>query len=342
MIHNIITLTLNDLAIAFRNKTIYLIIFIPLFVFLSLEFVDRKDTDFRKLAIGLIQNEEYSPVIIKNIRAADSVFASSWLSSKEEGIRRLKDKTLDGILMRSEKEPQRAELLVLTKASFQTLALAQSLSALQSAAEGNSKDWISDIKALQDDGLQKQSLPTWILMLVLLVSFIITPAQVAEEKEKKLLLGLLLTPMREVEWLLAKICSGMTLIFFSAFLLHLLGKFEQGNSLSYVAFMGAGGFCFCSFGVFLGLLCRTQASARTLGVIFYLPLLLPAALSDVSQKLNSIARIFPSYQFYEPVKTMLLENGGISNFFPEWIYLCVIGLSAGVLSYLLIKKRWLM
>ena len=32
---NIITLTLNDLAIAFKNKTIYLILFIP-FLFFSL------------------------------------------------------------------------------------------------------------------------------------------------------------------------------------------------------------------------------------------------------------------------------------------------------------------
>ena len=33
-IKNIITLTLNDLSIAVKNKTIYLILFIPFFVFL--------------------------------------------------------------------------------------------------------------------------------------------------------------------------------------------------------------------------------------------------------------------------------------------------------------------
>ena len=87
-------------------------------------------------------------------------------------------------MIRSEKEPQRVELLVLTKASFQTLAIVESFSALQVAVEGGSKNWISDIKPLQDSGIQKQTLPTWILMLVLLVSFIIAPAQVAEEKEK--------------------------------------------------------------------------------------------------------------------------------------------------------------
>jgi ABC-2 type transport system permease protein len=342
MIRNIITLTLNDLAIAFKNKTIYLIFFIPLFVFLSLKVVDQKDENFQKIKIGLIQKEKYSPVIIKSIKAADKVFAISWLSNEEEGKRWLKEKKIDGILIKSEKEPQSLELLVLTKASFQTLAIVESFSALQIAVEGDSKNWISDIKPLQDSGIQKQTLPTWILMLVLLVSFIIIPAQVAEEKEKKLLLGLLQTPMREFEWLLAKLFLGMILIHLAVIFLHLLGKFEFGNSLSYVAFIGVGSFCFSSFGIFLGFLCRNQASARTLGVLFYLPLLLPSALSDFSQKLNTVAPLLPSYQFYEPIKAILLEGAGISNFSLEWICLFLVGLLTYFLSYYLMKKRWLM
>ena len=341
MIRNIITLTLNDLAIAFKNKTIYLIFFIPLFVFLTLNFVDQKDATVQKIKIGLIQKETYSPVIIKSIEAAEKVFTISWLTNEEEGKRRLKEKKLDGILIKSEREPQRLELLVLEKASFQTLAIVESFSALQMTVEGE-KNWISDIKPLQNNGIQKQTLPTWVLMLVLLVSFIIIPAQVAEEKEKKLLLGLLLTPMREVEWLLAKLFSGMILIHLAVLFLHLLGKFEQGNSLSYVAFLGVGSFCFSSFGMFLGFLCRTQASARTLGFLFYLPLLLPSALSDVSQKLNAVAPLFPSYQFYEPIKAILLEGGRMSEFSLEWIYLFLVGLVTYFLSYWLAKKRWLM
>jgi ABC-2 type transport system permease protein len=342
MIRNIITLTLNDLAIAFKNKTIYLILFIPLFVFLSLKFVDQKDANFQKIKIGLIQKERYSPVIIKSIKAADKAFAISWLSNEEEGRRWLKGKKIDGVLIRSEKRPPSLELLVLTKASFQTLAIIESLSALQIAVEGDRKNWISDIRPLQDSGIQKQTLPTWILMLVLLVSFIIIPGQVAEEKEKKLLLGLLQTPMREFEWLLAKLFLGMILIHLAVIFLHLLGKFEFGNSLSYVAFMVAGSFCFSSFGIFLGFLCRNQASARTLGVLVYLPLLLPSALSDFSQKLNTVAPLLPSYQFYGPIKAILLEGGRISSFFLELIYLILAGLLTYFLSYLLMKKRWLM
>jgi len=43
MIRNILALAFNDLAIALKNKTIYLILFIPLFVFVSLKLLDRKN-----------------------------------------------------------------------------------------------------------------------------------------------------------------------------------------------------------------------------------------------------------------------------------------------------------
>ena len=342
MIRAIIIVALNDLSIAFKNKTIYLILFIPLFIFLSLKFVDQKDTAFQKPTIGLIQNEFYPPIIVQSIKAADAVFAISWLSHEEEGARQLKEKKIDGMLTRSVKEPRRVELIVLTKASFQTLAMVEGLSALQQAAEGGGKNWLSDVKPLQNSGIHKQTLPTWVLLLVLLVGFIVIPAQVAEEKEKKLLLGLLQTPMRELEWLLAKVLSGMILMHLSVLFLHLLGKSGFGHRPSYVAFLGAGSFCFSAFGMVLGFLCRSQASARTLGFLFYLPLLLPAALSDVSRKLNNLAPLMPSHQFYGPVRSILLEGGRISNFPLEWTYLLCIGLVACSFAYVLMKVRWLM
>ena len=342
MLKNIITLTLNDLAIAFKNKTIFLIIFIPFFVFFSLKLVDRTTAEFKKINIGLIQSETYAPAILKTITSADKIFTISRVSGEDEGNRWLKEKKIDGLLVRSEKEKGSVVLVVLKKESLQTLSIVESFSALQKAAEGKGINWISDIKTLQEGGIQKQTLPTWILMLVLLVGFIIMPAQVAEEKEKKLLLALLQTPMREIEWLSAKVLSGMIMISTAVLSLHLLGAFNPGNILSYAAFIAAGSFCFSSFGIFLGFLCRNQASARTLGVMFYLPHLLPSALSDFSQKLNAAAPFLPSYQFYEPIKSILLDEGRLSNLSLEWIYLLVVGVATMIFSYILMKKRWLM
>ena len=104
MIRNIVTLTLNDLAIALKNKTIYLVIFIPFFVFLALKLVDRAESDFKKIRIGIIQKEMYAPVILMTIKSADRVFTVSRVSNEEEGKRWLKEKKIDGLLLRSEKE----------------------------------------------------------------------------------------------------------------------------------------------------------------------------------------------------------------------------------------------
>ncbi len=344
MIRHVVTLTLNDLAIAFKNKTLLLIFFIPLFVFFSLELVDKTDADFHKIKIGLLKKESYSPGMVQSIQSADQIFTTFWVSDKEEGKRWLKDKKVDGVLAPSVIEPQSMELIVLTKASFQTLAIVESVTALQNAFEGNNKNWISGIRPLQDSGIQKQMLPTWVLMLALLVGFIILPAQVAEEKEKNLLLGLLQTPIHETEWLLAKLFLGMILFGFAVIFLHLLGgfDFDLGSGASYGAFLFAGGFCFSSVGIFLGFLCRNQASARTLGVLFYLPNLLPSALSDFSQTLSTVAPLFPSYQFYGPIKSILLEGGRLSAFPLDWIYLFSVGLGASLLSCLFMRKRWLM
>jgi ABC-2 type transport system permease protein len=344
MIRNTAILALNDLAIAFKNKTLYLILFIPLFVFVSLRLVDANEADVRKLNIGLLERADYPPGIIQGLQSAAGAFAVSRLASLDEGKRWLEEREGDGLLVPSDGMAGGCALIVLAKASFQTLAIVEGISGLQRALEGSSKNWISEIRSLQESEIQRQMLPTWILMLVLLVGFIILPTQVAEEKEKKLLLGLLQTPVREAEWLLAKVFFGTILIVIAALLLHLLmmSDFDPAVGLSYLAFLMAGGLCFSSFGVFVGFLCRTQASARTVGVLFYLPHLLPSALSDFSKTLNDLAPLLPSYQFYRPIKSILLEGGSVSEFSPELISLFGVGLIASAWSYRLMKKRWLM
>jgi len=342
MLKNILVLSLNDLAIALKNKTFILILFIPLFVFVSLNLVDRPDADSSKIKIGLIEQYAYAPEVTRSINAAEKLVAVTWIQNEDEGVRLLNAHKIDGVLTGNKKEPGSLALLVLKKDSLHTAAIMQNFSALQKAAEGNRPDWISDIKSLHQGGVQRETLPTWILMLVLLIGFIILPAQVAEEKEKKLLLALLQTPIHEVQWLIAKLILGMVLTITAVLFLHLLGNFGPAHLFDYLVFIVAGSFCFSAYGIFLGFLCRNQASARTLGIIFYLPHLLPSAMADVSQKLTAVAPFLPSYQLYKPLQSILLEDGSMANLTFDWVYLLLLGSLMFYLSYVLMKKRWLM
>ena len=342
MIRHILALTFNDLAIAVKNKTIYLILFIPFFVFVSLKFIDNPSVDDSTVTLGFIQHEAYASTIMESVKAAEPNISLVWIQDEQEGKQLLKEKKIDGVLLRNQHETNSLTLLVLKKESFHTIIIVESFLALQKVAEGNNDAWIADIEALHAGGIQRQTLPTWILMIVLLIGFIILPAQVAEEKEKKLILALLQTPIREIEWLIAKVLTGMFLTLVAVLLLHLLGGFAVANLPGYIALIAIGSFCFCAFGIFLGFLCRNQASARTLGVVFYLPHLLPSALSDFSQQLSAVAPLLPSFQFYEPVKIILLEDGTMANMSFEWAYLLLVGALTFYLSSLLLKKRWLM
>ena len=342
MMRNILVLAFNDLGIALKNKTFFLILFIPLFVFVSLNLVDRADSDSSKVKIGLIQHDAYAPEITRSVNAAEKLVEVTWVQDEKEGVHLLKEHKLDGILTRNEKAPSSLALLVLKKDSLHTIAIVQNFSALQKAAEGSGPDWITGIKSLHQGGVQRETLPTWILMLVLLIGFIILPAQVAEEKEKKLLIALLQTPIHEVQWLIAKLILGMVLIITAVLFLHLLGKFGPLHLFNYIAFIVVGSYCFSAYGIFLGFLCRNQASARTLGVIFYLPHLLPSAMSDVSQKLTAVAPLLPSYQLYQPLQSILLEDGRMADMTFDWVYLFLLGSLMFYLSYLLMKRRWLM
>lgn len=344
MIRNIAILTFNDLAIAVKNKTLYLVLFIPLFIFLTLTLIDDNGGRSQQIKVGLLEKQDYSPALIQGLQSNGGPFVVSWLPDEETAKQWLKAKNGDGVLVPSGGEAGGVILIVLAKASMQTVAIVEGVSELQRVLERRDKSWITGIRSLHESALRKQMLPTWILMLVLLVGFIVLPAQVAEEKEKKLLLGLLQTPIREVEWLLAKVLLGMILITMAALVLQLLAPFEidLNTGLSYLAFLLAGGFCFSAFGILVGFLCQSQASARTLGVLFYLPHLLPSALADFSQKLGAVAPLIPSYPFYEPVRSILLEGTNISHFIWPGVTLLMIGAIAMFLSHRLMKQRWLM
>lgn len=130
---NLLVLTLNDLAIAFKNKTIYLILFIPLFVFMVLNFIDRADVDPGPTRMGLIKHHGYAPEILQSLRAAENLLELSWVENEQDGREVLKAKTIDGLLLVSPREPDSLTLLVLKKESFQTLAIVERLAALQKA-----------------------------------------------------------------------------------------------------------------------------------------------------------------------------------------------------------------
>lgn len=343
MIRNVFILMGHDLAVAFKNKTVYLVVGIPLFVCATLALVDPAGARRAPVKIAWLRTEMYSYLISANVRHAPDQFEARWAADEAEATRWLKDRTVDGYVKPATGDTSRLRLTVAREASIETLEILQRFTALQAVAEGRGSSWITAVHPLQTGSVHRQTLPTWILMMVLLVGFIVLPAQVAEEKEKQWLLGWMQTPVREIEWLGAKLTYGLVLMLVSVAALQAMGGgLSWAVGARCLVMLLAGGFCFGSLGICLGLLCRSQASARTLGVLCYLPLLLPAALADMSRELRAVAPWIPSYQLVEPIRAILLEGGSLGAHAPAGFLLVAIGLVAGLVSCRLIKKRWLM
>jgi len=325
------------MAQSWKNNSLLLTVFIPLFAITTLWFAN--PAPLAKIKLGLINSEDYPPVMLASMASAKNIFEVSRVTV-DEGVRRLKNKQLDGMVSGAG-SLHGLTLLVLKKDSVQSFAIVQSFAALQQKVRGLN-NWIAEVVPLQQGEPKQQTLPTWIIMVVLLVSFIILPANIAEEKEKNTLSGLLQTPLYEFEWMASKLMLGMVLVNLAVITLFIPGGFRFGSGAGYIIVLEAGSFCFITCGILLGLLCRTQATARAIGVIIYVPLLLPVALSDVSTKLSAFVAYLPSYLLYEPIKSMLLETGALAGFIPQLASLCALGIIMFFLSHTLIRKRWRM
>ncbi len=336
-------LTCHDLAVSFKNKTILLMVFVPLFVFLTLTMVDVPGKS-AAVHLGILERGTYPNGEIETLASAPEGFELHRVKSADEGRKLLEQKAFDGLLLPGAQSAEAPVLLVESKSSVKTLTILEGLSQMQRAVEAKqSQSWVGGVEALQkEQGITNQTLPIWSLMLVLLVGLLVLPPQIADEKERHHLLGLLQTPMKESEWLIAKVLTGMILTLGSISILHLVGGFTIDHMPSYWIFILAGSFCFSSLGVLLGFLCRTQASARALGVFVYLPHLLPSALADVSTKLNRIAMVIPSYPFFVPLRAIVLEGRDVGAFPWQLMSLPVVGIVACIAAYTLLKRRWLM
>ena len=155
---NILLLTLNDLAIAVKNKTLLLVLFIPLFVFVSLSLVDETDAEASKINIGLLQDYVYTPEITSSIEAAENAIEVTWLENEEHGLHLLKDHSINGVVTNNDQQPGSLALLVLKKESLHTIAIVQSFSALHKAAEGPPHSSINAISSINTSRKQSETL----------------------------------------------------------------------------------------------------------------------------------------------------------------------------------------
>ncbi len=181
-------------------------------------------------------------------------------------------------------------------------------------------------------------LPTWILFTVI-GGYMVVATSIMEEREKKTLPAILVTPCRLPSFLIGKGLLGVTLVFIGGILILGLNRGFLGNVPAILLILFLGSALFSILGILTGLILPSQTSISTFGSLLFLALFLPVTMAPVSEKLRAVAKLLPSYYINEGIVDSMFMNAGICQLSIHIAYLSILGLVFFILSVLVLKRK---
>lgn len=181
-------------------------------------------------------------------------------------------------------------------------------------------------------------LPTW-LLFTLLGGFMVVASSIIEERERKTLQAILVTPCRLSEILIGKGLLGFLLTITAAILILSLNKGFVGNVASTFLIILCGAGFFAVLGVFLGLVLPGQTSANSFGSILYVGLFLPVVLADVNSYMKMVAKLLPSFYVDDGLRNSLFSGVPPGRMLSHFTYLLVFGAVLFVISTVVLRKK---
>ncbi|MBI2251270.1 MAG: ABC transporter permease, partial [Armatimonadetes bacterium] len=185
---------------------------------------------------------------------------------------------------------------------------------------------------------RKILLPSWLLFAII-SSFMIVSASFLEEKEKKTLQAILISPASLSEIILGKIFLGLFLTLISTFLILILNGGMSGNLLNLFLIILLGSFYFCIVGIFISLLASNQGASNTLGSLLYLLFFMPVVLADTSRAMFNIAKFLPSFYILDGLSKALILNFGIGALKFHYLFLFLASLLLLGGNFLILRRQ---
>jgi ABC-2 type transport system permease protein len=178
-------------------------------------------------------------------------------------------------------------------------------------------------------------LPTWLLFTVL-GGYMIVSSSLIEERERKTLQALLVTPCRISEILTGKALTGFLLTLTGTLLVLGLNEGFIGNIFANILIITLGVAFFSLLGIMVGLVLQGQTSSNTFGSVLYMLLFLPVTMAGTNKTMSVIAQFLPSYYVFSGVNRAMFFNEGLNNLIPNLAYLVLGGIILfGVNSWIL-------
>ncbi len=156
-------------------------------------------------------------------------------------------------------------------------------------------------------------------MCLVFVGFYLTSFMITEEKEKKTLEALLVSPAKYNEVLFGKLFLTFLITSILSYLLVFVLHYNEISILHTIIVVPLGAITICLIGVVIGLICHTQAMLSGIGTLLMLLLFMPEVMAPLNVYLGHFARALPTHHIIQIAD--LGKEGFSSKLFKHYSFL---------------------
>ncbi len=296
----IISLIKKDLLYFFRNKTILIVVILPVLASIF----------FLLIETGLFQIEYNIALITENNLEIDSPNYQEINFIEYQNIERAQEdlNTIDGIL---EFQSDNQFKLYLTNLDpTEMLIIERYINEIIISSMNYTMPFELNIEIIDNQSPFNDLISLWLAITVAMIGIVVMSGDLAEEKDNKTLEGIYIAPISNKLFLSSKIISGTILASITAIIILIFNLFIESSLTVSSLFLTipillAGALVFNIIGIIIGLKSKSQSSARSLATIIYFLVVFPGLLATFSPSFEFIGRITPTYYF---IRGLQLSN----------------------------------
>ncbi len=328
----IIEIVLKDLRESLKNKTILIVIFLPILASLFFSMISDPQIE-KKFNIGIIEGEAGELKSYFDRRVEN--FKVSSYTHLEKGIEDMKAGYIDSLIICEDSNNYRQYLDSRDPLTYYFLK--DSVNEILEKYLNIEPELNLEVILLPVSLPAASFLPVWITITITMIGILVISGNFAEEKEKRTLAALLISPINKSDIIIAKMLFGLILSSITVFIMCILNGVNFGNINNIFAFTGltvTASICFTSLGLIIGVFADSQSAARSLGTLLYFPFLFPALIYNLSEFTGKLARFFPAFYLYRGLEKLMYNNHSgqeikILTFFAAGLFL---------ISYIVFKR----
>ncbi|MFP4662007.1 MAG: ABC transporter permease [Halanaerobiales bacterium] len=322
----------KDFIESFKNRTVLIVILLPVLASLLFAIVDNNEMD-RVFNIGIIEVESYS--FTEFLNDVDNL-KSTPFENEKKGIQSLESGQIDGFIIYDSE----FKVYLDSSQSLTYFFLKDNLEDLIAVYLEEKPDYDLEFIPVNTTISKLSFLPIWITITATMIGVLIISGGFAEEKENKTLYSIIISPASKIDILLGKGIFGVLFTFLTIFIMGLLnGIYMIGfsNIFKLVITIIIASVSFTSIGLLIGSYTDSQSSARSIGTIIYFPLLFPMLIADLSSFTRLFARLFPTYYLHSALEKLLIFQGQV-NISVDLVFLLGFALVLSTMAFFKFRK----